>query len=187
MIEKNKDLTTLILSITGVILLIWKFSEGIIMEILSKKNFKKTMLPISAQIEKEFGIKPIITITQSAHESNWGRSKLTEIANNLFGFTGESWERQGLPVIRMETTEYVNGKKVIVKRPFRQYKSWYNSCQDWAKIISTLSRYKKAYEYAKKNNIEGFAIAVKEGGYATDPKYDTKLIALSKVVKEIEV
>lgn len=145
-----------------------------------RKQFKKTMEPIANAIEREFGIKPVITITQSAHESNWGKSELTKKANNLFGFTKGSWIGD---TINMPTREYIAGQWITVARPFRAYESWYDSVKNWAEIISSASRYSEAYKFAKIGDLKSFAVAVAKGGYATDPKYAQKLIGVAKVVK----
>lgn len=167
------------------ILLASKVGEKIMVTKQTKQNFKNTLEPIAKSIENQYGIKPIITISQSALESRWGVSGLTQKANNLFGFTGESWERAGKPVIKMPTREYIAGTWVTVNRPFRRYASWYDSVKNWAEIISGLSRYREAYKYAKTGDVVRFARAVKAGGYATDPQYPEKVIAHAKAVQTL--
>lgn len=53
-----------------------------------QEDFVTLMTPIATQIESQSGISPLITITQAAHESGWGKSGLTKKANNLYGYTG---------------------------------------------------------------------------------------------------
>lgn len=166
----------------ALLLLLSRIGERIMVTASTKRNFKKTMQPIAEAIERNYGIKPNITITQSALESRWGVSGLTQRANNLFGFTKGSWTGA---VVYMPTREYIAGVWVTVNRPFRKYKSWFDSVNNWAKIISGLSRYTTAYKYAKLGDINRFAQAVKEGGYATDPKYVTKIINTGKEVEAI--
>lgn len=50
-------------------------------------NFVQTMTPIAESVRDHYGIDPLITITQAAHESGWGASGLTKKANNLYGYT----------------------------------------------------------------------------------------------------
>ena len=52
-----------------------------------QENFVTIMTPIADQIHQTYGVQPIITITQAAHESGWGASGLTKKANNLYGYT----------------------------------------------------------------------------------------------------
>ncbi len=165
--------------------LIAKSLGKIMITLEQKKTFKKSMEPVTAAIEREYGIKPVIAMTQAALESGWGLSELTKLANNLFGFTGESWEKAGKPVIYMPTREYVGGVWVTVRRPFRQYKSWYDSLKDWAQVISGLTRYSKAYAYAKAGDVTNFGVAVKEGGYATDPAYAAKITSYGREIASL--
>jgi flagellum-specific peptidoglycan hydrolase FlgJ len=182
-----KDKTLLYITGAGLALLaLLKGAEKFMVNMEDKKNFKRAMLPITVSIEKEFGIKPSITLAQAALESGWGKSGLTAQANNLFGFTAEgSWLTAGKPVVYMKTAEYVAGVRVVVQRPFRKYPSWYDSVRNWAEIISGLSRYKAAYSFAKTGDVNNYAVAVKAGGYATDPAYAPKIVAFDRAVKEV--
>lgn len=152
-----------------------------------QKRFVNLLYPIATDEENRSGIDPLITITQAAHESGWGQSELTKKANNLFGFTGESWEQQGKPVIRMPTREWVAssinnttgmtvpGHFITIPRPFRAYKSWAESVRDWSTLMQG-QRYHAAYTAAKLGDLSGFAKAVYEAGYATDPDYAAELV-----------
>ncbi len=55
-----------------------------------QQNFITTMTPIAAQIQAQYGIDPLIVMTQAALESGWGTSGLTVKANNLYGYTGDA-------------------------------------------------------------------------------------------------
>jgi len=139
------------------------------------KTYTETLLPIAKYIQTKYGIRPEITITQSALESRYGNSGLTQKANNLFGITGDTWKKLGKPVINMPSTEYVLGVPIPTNRWFRVYDSWMSSAEDWAKMISTLNIYGNAYYYAKKGNMNYFANEMQRVGYATDTKYAQKL------------
>ncbi len=146
-------------------------------DIMTKKSFIEKMWPIADDEFNRSGIFPHMTVVQSAHESAWGTSGLTVKANNLFGFTGESWEKEGKPVIVLPTKEFVEAQWTVVNRPFRSYDSWAGSVRDWANLMQR-PRYKDALEYMKSGNIVGFCKAVAAAGYATDPDYADKLIEL---------
>ncbi len=151
----------------------------------TSESFVRKLFPIAEEIHTTFGIHPFITITQAAHESAWGVSGLTKEANNLFGYTGDTWAEQKRPVIWKNTQEHVNGKWITVRRPFRKYESWLLSVQDWAINISGRARYQLAYEAAKKGDMIVFAKEVHAAGYATDPNYPLKLIDMHHVVTGI--
>jgi lysozyme len=154
-------------------------------EIMARKAFIEKMWPIAMEEFHISGIHPYVTISQSAHESGWGLSGLTRKANNLFGYTGESWQKAGKPTILLPTREYLKGQRVTVERPFRAYPTWSDSIRDWATNISTLSRYKDAYEHAKTGDVKQYARAVFVAGYATDPIYPEKLTNLYKSITNL--
>lgn len=138
-----------------------------------RKEFIDSLAPLARAVETLTGIPWLLCVTQAAHESDFGRSGLSLKAKNLFGITGDSWKKQGLPVIEMGTHEWVNGEEVEMTRPFRLYVSYGESLLDWARLV-TFS-YPKAVASARTGNIEGFFDELQKGGYATDPKYATKL------------
>ena len=147
-------------------------------------HFVALMFPIAQDEEKRSGIKPLITITQAAHESAWGTSGLTQKANNLFGFTGESWESAGKPVIKLPTDEYIGGVRKTVLRPFRAYGSWAESVRDWANLMQ-FPRYIDALAAARAGLVVAFAQRVAAAGYATDPHYADALINVAQAVAKV--
>lgn len=148
------------------------------------KTYTEILLPIAKYIQVKYGIKPEITITQSALESKYGNSGLTQKANNLFGITGDTWRKLGKPVINMPSTEYVLGVPIPTNRWFRMYDSWNSSTEDWAKMISTLNIYGNAYYHAKKGNIKQFADEMQRVGYATYPKYSQAIQDRYEVIRQ---
>lgn len=177
-----------------------------------KQRFKIELMPTALVIKQRYGIDPLITLTQAAQESNWGQSELTVKANNLYGFTATNdWLTAGKPIFLIQTKEYsqkppekirywnrlgdVKKKKpdgkggsiLMVEVDFRRYTSWQESVVDWALKISTLPRYKQAYESAKKGDVFGFAKSVSSAGYATDPSYSDKIVQTASMVKRIPI
>ena len=149
---------------------------------LSPKAYTEKLMPVAKYIETKYGIKPEITIAQSALESDYGNSGLTLKANNIFGMTGDTWRKQGKPVISMPSYEYVLGIRIPTIRWFRVYNSWNESAEDWAKLISTSSLYGNAYYYAKRGNISYFAKEMQRVGYATDINYADNIINRHEVI-----
>lgn len=148
-----------------------------------KKKFIERILPDTLFVQENTGIAWIIPIVQAALESNYGLSKLTLVANNLFGFTGDSWKSKGLPVYEIETREYQNGKWIITKRPFRKYADWKESVEDWARLIMTANRYHAAYQAARAGDVAKYGYEVHKAGYATDPKYPEKIASFGTEIK----
>jgi flagellum-specific peptidoglycan hydrolase FlgJ len=176
---------------------------------MNKAEFRDKTLPGAKSVLSKYGIVPIVTITQAAHESGWGNSGLTKLANNLFGYTANAhWLLSKKPVENMRTIEYSNyppekirywnidgdiiskepyktGSKLIVLVPFKKYDNWEESVLDWAYNISFQSRYAEAYVLAKAGNLDEYAKAIQKAGYATDPSYANQLIALGKEIKTL--
>lgn len=179
-------------------------------DLITKVRFKKLIGGIAEGVKKEYGIAPLLLITQAAHESNWGESELTRIANNLFGMTAtKSWYEAKKDIYCIPTKEYSpyspskirywnregdiiekkddghGGSILKVKVDFRKYRNWDESCLDWAKKIAMNPRYQEAYKHASSEAPGPFFEALQEGGYATDPSYAKKLISLYDVVKNL--
>lgn len=121
-------------------------------------------------VQAQAGIPASLTIAQAALESNWGRSGLTQQANNLFGIKGAGPAGS----VTMRTTEVRGGQPVQVDAAFRAYHDWNESVNDYAALLSGSSRYAKAL----RTDGASAARAVAAAGYATDPLYADKLIAL---------
>lgn len=148
-----------------------------------RKEFMDAIAPLARAVEALTGIPWLLCVTQAAHESDFGRSGLSLKARNLFGLTGDSWKKQGLPVVEMGTHEWVDGNDVEMTRPFRFYNTYGESLLDWARLI-TFS-YPKAVLAARTGSNEGFFEELQQGGYATDPKYATKLGTLYAAVNAL--
>ena len=117
-----------------------------------------------------------VMIAQAIVESGWGASTLSMAPNyNLFGIKG-SYQGQ---TVYMDTLEYLNGKWVTKKEPFRKYPSYAESFADNAYVLRNVSLQAGVYYYsgAWKSNTSSYrdATAWLTGRYATDPSYAGKL------------
>ncbi len=117
-----------------------------------------------------------VMMAQAIVESGWGASTLFKAPNyNLFGIKG-SYNGQS---VYMDTWEYLNGKWLVKKEPFRKYPSYMESFQDNAHVLKTTSFQAGVYYYAGawKSNTSSYrdATAWLTGRYATDPSYNAKL------------
>lgn len=126
-------------------------------------DMKNTFIPAS------------LIIAQAALESAWGTSGLTKKGNNLFGIKG----RGPAGSCTMQTTEFVNGKLIKVDAAFRAYNNWGESIADHTKLILNGVSWDRN-KYKKVIGVDGRTAAreIQEAGYATDPKYADKLIAI---------
>lgn len=135
-----------------------------------QRAFIEKLIPGAIQNFRKHGILPSVTIGQAIHESNWGKSGLTQKANALFGIkVGSSWSGAS---VNMSTKEHVNGSTVTQKDNFRAYGSLDESIADFGNLIGNSSRYSGAKSQTTPTGQLG---AIKKGGYATDPNYVGKV------------
>lgn len=116
------------------------------------------------------------TIAQAALESSWGESGLAKSAMNLFGVKADqAW--QG-PTIALPTREFVpaSSRWIRVSASWRKYPSWADCLADHAQFFIVNQRYATAFRHT--DNAEAFAMAIAAAGYATDPQYAAKIIAV---------
>lgn len=143
------------------------------------ETFFNKIKPLVIADMKKSGILASLTAAQAFLESDKGNSGLTEKANNLFGIKGTY---NGASV-KMLTTEFINHKYIKVYADFRKYPSWAECVADHSAMFNRMARYKnlrgeKDYKTAAKN--------VRLDGYATDPNYTDKLIAIIERYKLYE-
>lgn len=142
---------------------------------MNKEEFIQSIKTGALKGEKDYGILPSLTIAQAILESGWGTSQLAKEAKNLFGIKAFSnWTGKR---ITMKTTEWYDGKKIIINAEFKVYDSFNDSIEDHNKLLSN-SRYKpvrlcKDYKEACRE--------IYNCSYATDPTYSEKLI---KIIEE---
>ncbi|MGU3524257.1 flagellar assembly peptidoglycan hydrolase FlgJ [Enterobacteriaceae bacterium C23F] len=128
------------------------------------------------------GLHPHLIMAQAALESGWGKREILtndgKPSHNLFGIkaTGD-WQGK---TTEITTTEYFNGVKRKVKAAFRVYDSLEHALTDYAKLLTRNPRYRQV---ANSDSPEQGANALQAGGYATDPAYARKLIAIIQKVK----
>lgn len=125
---------------------------------------------IAFELGKEHGIPYEVILAQSAHESAWGGSGLTQNAFNFFGIkAGSSWDG---PVYTTTTWEVVDGKDVEVDADFRAYENAYAGFLGYVDLIYNAgggSTYAEAREHT--NEPRQYLQAIADAGYATDPAY----------------
>lgn len=114
-----------------------------------------------------------VVIAQAILESGWGSSVLMMKANAVFGIkAGSNWKGK---VYNSSTKEVYNGNYVNVNAYFRAYNSLEESISDYFNLILNSSRYSKALNC---DNFLECITEIRNGGYATDPKYVNKIVSL---------
>ena len=130
------------------------------------------------------GVPARLILAQAALETGWGRHEMTADSgaksHNLFGIkAGASWD--GATANNM-TDEYVGSRKVGVRETFRAYGSYLESFVDHAKLLGNSARYAAVRQAGSP---EQAAQALQDCGYATDPRYADKLIAIMQQIGRV--
>jgi hypothetical protein len=137
--------------------------------LMNPQDFINKLAPMAVKEMKRTGILASITIAQGALESGWGSSAP---GNNLFGIKGAGQLQ--------ETKEFINGHWLHVIDGFRVYDDWIGSVLDHSQFLIENGRYARAgfFERCAEKDYVGAANSLQSAGYATDPKYAEKLIAI---------
>ena len=155
---------------------------------LTPSQFVIAYKPYAVACHKVTGLHYHASLTQAALESGWGEYMSGD--NNLFGIKDTDGVNGNEALI--QTTEIMNtpnakfpviisvssyGKKWLykIKDYFRKYKTPEESFTDHAKFFVENGRYSRAWN--ARGDAEEFLRQVARAGYATDPEYESKLIA----------
>jgi peptidoglycan hydrolase FlgJ len=145
----------------------------------TKQQFIEKMLPTASTAARELGVDPRAIIAQAALETGWGTSQPADAtggSNNLFGIkAGAHW--QGAAVTS-STTEFNAGVAGRENARFRAYESAEGSVKDYVSLLRDNPRYAAALNTG--TDVRAFANALQRGGYATDPDYANKLVAVAE-------
>jgi flagellar protein FlgJ len=149
----------------------------------SKDDFISKLRPHAEQAARELGVDPNALLAQAALETGWGRSvpcnAQGDCSFNLFGIkAGSQWSGA---TVNVPTLEFEDGIPVRKVERFRAYDSPADSFRDYAALIRDSSRYASARGAG--DNVEAFATALQQGGYATDPHYAQKIAAVASEVR----
>lgn len=135
--------------------------------------FLDMLIPAAVAEEKLSKVPAEVTVGQAILESNWGRSKLAVIGQNLFGIKADpTWAGK---TVSMPTSEYISNKWIHTVAVFKQYPDYLGSIKDHAKFLQK-NRYKKAFMHT--NDWKLFLEEIWRAGYATDPKYVEEVISV---------
>ncbi|MET3644471.1 glucosaminidase domain-containing protein [Streptococcus gallinaceus] len=157
----------------------WKIqAEQKAFEAADKSEFIRMVGHTAQDLAADHDLYASVMVAQAILESDWGKSRLTQEANNLFGvkgsFNGKSYE--------IETQEDDGtGKLSTVVAQFRQYPTYHASLRDNANLLANgVSWDANYYAGAWKSRTNSYqeATAYLQGRYATDTSYTSKLNAL---------
>lgn len=137
------------------------------------RSFVESILPAVQTAAQRLGVSPKAIIAQAALETGWGAHVA---GNNLFGIKGGgSWQGASLAEL---THEVRNGISRTETAAFRAYDNMAASVHNYASLLLHDARYQRAL--GQGDNVGAFASALQAAGYATDPQYASKVVAVAQ-------
>lgn len=139
------------------------------------REFVQQMSQHAEAASQDSGIPAHLMLGQAALETGWGKRQITgadgTASNNLFGIkAGPNWKGKTVDAL---TTEYINGVPQKRIEKFRAYDSYADSFRDFANMMRNNPRYENVL--GNTGSTAGYAQAMQDAGYATDPQYASKL------------
>lgn len=161
---------------------------------LTAKELISKIGPLFTADQKRSGVLASVSMAQFILESGWGKSGLTQKANNAFGMkknlSGNTWPNSawdGKSVVSMQTGEETeDGKAYTITAEFRKYSCIEDSIADHsAYLTGAKDGDKLRYEGLKGcKKYKTAAQIIKTGGYATSTSY---VKALCDIIKEYKL
>ena len=141
-------------------------------------NFIKAIWPKAKEAASAMGLDPKILMAQAALETGWGKFIAKDSdgssSNNLFNV--KSGANHEFDSVKVKTTEYIADTPIKKTESFRKYSSVEQSFNDYVSLIKGSERYQSALANAA--NPELYVNELHKAGYATDPKYGTKILSI---------
>jgi flagellar protein FlgJ len=124
--------------------------------------------------QRTYGIPSSIKLAQAILETGFGKSELSVKGKNFFGIKAHSGPGTA-GTYTINTSEFYNGQWVVISAAFRAYYTMAESFDDHGKFLKVNARYKSLFETTDPKE---WARRLHACGYATDPNYPAKLIAV---------
>lgn len=140
-----------------------------------QEQFISSIAEAAVESADQTGVPASVTIAQAILESYWGSSRLAHDANNYFGIKAQP-QGGSAGSVSFNVWEVIGGRNVVQNQAFRAYNTVAESFVDHGLFFLKNPRYASAM--AAKDNAKQFAVEINRDGYATDPAYANKLIAL---------
>lgn len=147
---------------------------------MTRNEYIVKYAPYVTEVLRRTKLFPSVMMAQALIESASkagipGASLLASKYNNHFGIkASKCWTG---PKVALNTAEFVNGAMKTVKAWFRVYKDAYQSFADRVQFLLKHPRYHMGGVF-KATDAGEQARAIQRSGYATDPNYAAKLIAI---------
>lgn len=142
-----------------------------------KQEFIHTIAPVAQKLQRQYGVLASVSMAQAMLESHYGQSQLAANYYNLFGVKTEATDPDG---VDLQTQEFVNEEWVTITDRFKVYKDWEESMTKHAELIYYGTSWNPDFYQAVREGTtyKEQARGLQSAGYATDPDYADKLIAM---------
>jgi flagellar protein FlgJ len=140
----------------------------------SPEAFIANLMPHAEKAAQKIGLDPHILVAQAALETGWGRHVIADTdgqsSHNLFGIKADQrWQGD---TASTTTHEFIDGRQITIKAPFRAYPSIEDSFDDYVQFVQDSPRYQAALAA---DTGDDYLQALQDAGYATDPQYAEKI------------
>ena len=148
------------------------------------RAFIAPLLPEAIRSARRLGTSPDVVLAVAALESGWGEHVATDAngrsSHNLFGIKARPGEAGA---VSHATTEYLGGRRQRVVADFRAFADPGAAVGGFADFVLDNPRYARALEHA--GDPSEFLRRLHAAGYATDPRYADKAIAVMQRVRAL--
>ncbi len=143
-----------------------------------RDGFIAALAPHAAAAAGNLGISPAAILAQAALETGWGEHVIRHAdgrsSHNYFGIkAGAGWAGE---TVKVQTTEFIGGRAVMVNAAFRAYDDASSAFADYVDFIGQNPRYRDVVLHGASPH--RYAAEIAAAGYATDPAYARKIIAI---------
>ncbi|MEM9333640.1 MAG: flagellar assembly peptidoglycan hydrolase FlgJ [Pseudomonadota bacterium] len=142
------------------------------------ESFAKAVWPHVKRAAEFLNVSPVAVLAQTALVTGWGSKVMPDADGgssfNLFGIkAGGGWAGDS---VAKSTLEFDSGVARRETANFRAYPDVSGTFDDYASFLAGNPRY--ADVVGKGDDVAGFAQALQDSGYATDPQYARKIKAI---------
>jgi flagellar protein FlgJ len=142
------------------------------------EDFAQQLWPYAERAAEKLNLSPEALVAQAALETGWGEHVMKHpdgtSSLNLFGIKASNNWSGG--TVSKPTIEYSDGIVRKERATFRAYPDLAATFDDYAEFIGEHPRYQGVTNHG--DDTSGFATALQESGYATDPRYADKINAI---------
>jgi flagellar protein FlgJ len=160
--------------------------SGLPIDDAQRRKFVEEILPHARTAALQLGVDERSVIAQAALETGWGTARPADgsgDSHNYFGIkAGASWRGER---VASDTTEFTDGVAGTERAQFRAYGSVAENMGDYVRLLSGSPRYAAALNTG--SDTRAFASALQRGGYATDPGYADKVVAVASRLDQLYV